>query len=514
MRKKITKKTCHSSIVWYNNINGKNQEIPRRNGMKLFKDYDQNQSYLLPPSLDEFVGPEHPARVISDVVDSIDISPITNKYNGGGSTAYHPRMMLKVIIYAYSQCVYSSRRIERALESDTAFMYLSGMQHPDFRTICLFRATHCEAISEIFVEIVRLCATLGMVELGHIAFDGTKLKANASIKQTKDKKALQKEMKRVKEEIKKLLKRAEEVDETEDAMYGPDNNGSGIPEEIKDKEYRLKKLQEAKKELEEEKLKKVNVTDTDARLMRNSKKVIQPGYNGQIGVDAKEQIIVAADITQEATDHHQLKPMLEQTEENLGKLPDEVSADAGYSSYDNLEYTEGREIDAYIPDNKIESLDKKEECEKRYDKSNFSYDEKAEQYTCPEGKPLVPYSKIEKDGRELTVYRGVECSECPVRKKCTKAEARTVTRDGREPLQEKMREKLRSDEGKVVYQQRGYTVEPVFGNMKWNRPKLMMAMRGKRKVKGEFLLMCIVHNIGKIISKVQAIPSEIMAVAG
>ncbi len=296
------------------NIDGESEKIPRGNEMKLFKEYDQNQSYLLPPSLNEFVGAEHSARVISDVVESIDISSIISKYNGGGPPAYHPKMMLKLIIYAYSQCVYSSRRIERALESDTAFMYLSGMQKPDFRTICIFRATHCEAISDIFVEIVRLCASLGMVELGHVSFDGTKLKANASVRQTKDKKALQKEMKRVKEKVKKLLKRAEEVDETEDAMYGPDNNGSGIPDEIKDKEYRLKKLQEAKKELEDEKLAKVNVTDTDARLMKNSQKVIQPAYNGQIGVDVKEQIIVAADVTQEATDHHQLKPMLEQTE--------------------------------------------------------------------------------------------------------------------------------------------------------------------------------------------------------
>ena len=481
--------------------------------MRIFKDYDQRQTYLLPPSLDEFVGPEHPARIINDVVDSIDLSPVTSKYNGGGSTAYHPRMMLKVIIYAYSQCVYSSRRIGRGLESDTAFMYLSGMQHPDFRTICLFRATHCEAISDIFVEIVRLCASLGMVGLGHVSFDGTKLKANASIKQTKDKKALRKEMRRVKEKIKKLLKRAEEVDETEDAMYGPDNNGGGIPDEIKDKEYRLKKLQEAKKELEKEKLKKVNVTDKDARLMQNSRKVIQPGYNGQIGVDTKEQIIVAADIIQEATDHHQLKPMLEQTEENFGKLPDEVSADAGYSSYDNFEYVEDKEIDAYIPDNKIESLDKKEACDKKYDKSNFSYDEKANQYTCPEGKFLVPHSKIKKNSRELTVYRSTDCKGCLVRKKCTKAEARTITRDGREPLQEKMRKKLRSKEGKVIYQQRGHTVEPVFSNIKWNRPKLIIMMRGKKKVRGEFLLMCIVHNIGKIISKIQAQPAEVMAVA-
>lgn len=201
-RKKRKKTACHSSIIWYNNINDKNHEIPRRNGIKVFKEYDQNQSYLLPPSLNEEVGPEHSARVISDVVESIDISPITSKYNGGGPPAYHPRMMLKLIIYAYSQCVYSSRRIERALESDAAFMYLSGMQRPDFRTICLFRATHCETISKIFVEIVRLCATLGMVELGHVSFDGTKLKANASIKQMKDKKAVQKEMMRGKRKVK------------------------------------------------------------------------------------------------------------------------------------------------------------------------------------------------------------------------------------------------------------------------------------------------------------------------
>jgi len=489
--------------------------------MKIFKEYNQKQTYLLPPSLEDFVGREHPARIISDVVDSIDISSVTSKYNGGGSTAYHPAMMIKILIYAYSQGIYSSRRMERGLKSDTAFIYLSGMQVPDFRTICLFRSQHADAISQIFIEVVRLCASLGMVGLGHIAFDGTKLKANASVRQTREKESLEKEMQKVKEEIGKLLKRAEEVDESEDLLYGKDNDGSGIPDEIKDREYRLKKLEEAKKQLEKEKLKKVNVTDTDARLMQDSKKVIQPGYNGQIGVDAKEQIIISADVTQEATDHYQLEPMVEQAEENLGQLPEQISADAGYSSYDNLEYVEGKEVDGYIPDNKMESLDEKEESKKRYDKSNFVYDEEADQCICPEGKPLIPHSKIEKNGRELTVYRGTDCEGCPVRKKCTKAQARTITRDGREPLQKKMREKLRSEEGKKIYQMRSYTVEPVFGNMKWNKHRLIMSMRGKRKVKGEFLLMCLAHNIGKIISKVQTIAEQdkvyyqpMMAIAG
>ena len=185
----------------------------------------------------------------------------------------------------------------------------------------------------------------------------------------------------------------------------------------------MKKLEEAKKQLEEERLNKVNVTDTDARLMQDSKKVIQPGYNGQIGVDAKEQVIVSADVTQDATDHYQLEPMVEQAEQNLGESLEQISADAGYSSYDNLEYVEEKEIDGYIPDNKL-------------------------------------------------------------------------------------REKLRSEEGKKIYQMRSYTVEPVFGNIKWNKRRLIMSMRGKRKVKGDFLLMCLAHNIGKIISKIQTVAEQ------
>ncbi len=524
------KKTCNSPCFCYNNINGKNAKTEQkfgRNAMKIFKDYNQKQTFLLPPAVDDFVGPKHPARIISDVINTIDISSIRGKYNGGGSTAYHPGMMLKVLLYAYSQGVYGSRRIERAVANDTAFMYLAGMQKPDFHTICLFRSKHAEAIKQIFIEVVRLCASLGMVGLGHIAFDGTKLKANASVRQTREKEALNKEIAKITAEIDGLLTRAKEVDECEDLLYGKDNDGSGIPDEIKDKKYRLKRLEQAKKQLAEEKLNKVNITDPDAHLMQNSKKVIQPGYNGQIAVDSQEQIIVATDLTQDATDHYQLEPMIEQVEQNLGALPEQISADAGYSSYDNLEHIEEKATDAYIPDNKIESLDEKEESETRYDKSNFTYDEESDQYICPEGKALTPYTKTtctrkgERKERVITVYRGTECGNCPVKSKCTKAKIRTITRDGREPLQEKMRQKLRSEEGKEIYKKRAYTVEPVFGNMKWNRPKLIMSMRGKKKVRGEFTLMCITHNIGKIIRKVQAKTEEsstcyrpVMAMAG
>lgn len=482
--------------------------------MKIFKDYNQKQTFLLPPSVEEFVPADHSARIISDVVDSIDISSIEGKYNGGGSTAYYPGMMLKILIYAYSQGIYSSRRMERGVISDTAFMYLAGMQSPDFRTICLFRSNHAEAVKQIFVEVVRLCASLGMVGLGHIAFDGTKLKANASVRQTREKELLKKEIAKITAEIEGLLKRAKEVDETEDLLYGKDNDGSGIPEEIKDKEYRLKKLEEASRQLAEEGLSKVNITDPDAHLMQNSKKVIQPCYNGQIAVDSKEQIIVASEVSQDATDHYQLKAMVEEAEANLGQLPEQISADAGYSSYDNLEYIEEKQTDAYIPDNKLESLDEKQEQEKRYDKSNFVYNEDSNHYCCPEGKTLTQYTKTQRKGREVTVYRGTDCIGCLVQAKCTKAEVRTIMRDGREPLQEAMREKLRSPSGKEIYRKRSYTVEPVFGDMKWNRAHLIMSLRGKRKVRGEFILMCLTHNIGKIIRKVQTKIEENQILSG
>lgn len=154
--------------------------------MKIFKEYRQEQNFLLPPSLDEFVPENHEVRIISDVVDTMDLSVLLDKYEGGGAPAYHPAMTLKVIIYAYSLGIYSSRRIARELKTDTAFMFLSGLQFPDFRTICLFRAEHADVLPQLFVDVVRLCASLGMVELGHIAIDGTKLRANASARQSKD----------------------------------------------------------------------------------------------------------------------------------------------------------------------------------------------------------------------------------------------------------------------------------------------------------------------------------------
>ena len=470
--------------------------------MKIFREYSQCQGLLLPPSLDEFVPEDHEARIVNEVVDTMDLSPLFAKYEGGGAPAYHPGMMLKVIIYAYSRDIYSSRSIAQELKTNTAFMFLSGLQSPDFRTICLFRAEHADVLPNLFVEVVRLCASLGMVGLGHIAFDGTKLKANASVKQTRDRDGLEKEIERIKEQMRQMIESSAKIDELEDVIH-PDGDGSEIAAELRKKEYRLKKLHEAKEVLEREKLEKVNVTEPDSRLMKDSRGVIQPSHNGQIAVDDKDQVIVAADVSQNATDHAEFAPMVERVERNLGALPDKGTADAGYSSYDNLEYAEGKRLDMYMPDNFLEALDEKEECEKRYHKSNFCYDGARDTYICPEGKALKRWAEQKREGKPpLIVYRGESCGECPVRERCTRGETRTVSRDGREPLLEAMRQKLRSEEGKRIYAKRGYTVEPVFGEIKWDGRKPAMDLRGSVKVRGEFSLMCLVHNVKKIVKRV------------
>ncbi len=470
--------------------------------MKIFKEYRQDQHFLLPPALNEFVPEDHEVRIINDAVNMLDLSLLLQKYEGGGAPAYHPGMMLKILIYAYSLGIYSSRQMVKELKTDTAFMFLAGMQIPDFRTICLFRSQQADILPGIFVEVVRLCASLGMVGLGHIAFDGTKLKANASVRQSKDSRGLDKEMERIKEKIKKMLEASARIDELEDKLY-PEGDGSEMPKGLIKKENRLKKLQEAKELLEREKRAKINVTDHDAPLMKNGQGKIQPAYNGQVGVDTHEQVIVAAAITQHEADNFELQPMVEQVKENLGALPKQGSADSGFFTYDNLEYAELNGIDFYLPDPLLRALDNDKEGKFRYDKSRFLYNALEDIYLCPEGKALRRLREQKrKDQLPLTVYRGESCGDCAVREKCTKRSLREIFRDGREPLLEAMRTKLRTEEGKQTYNKRMYTVEPVFGDIKWNRGKLMMSLRGKVKVNGEFCLMCLVHNVKKIIKGV------------
>ncbi len=455
----------------------------------MFKRYDQKQQFLLPLDLEEFVSENHISRVLNDLIDVVDISAIESTYSENGCPAYHPRLLLKILLYGYLINIRSSRKIEEMTETDTAFMYLAAMQKPDFHTICRFRSTHLDFIREIFSQIVMLCKEMGLIG-SSISIDGTKVKANASSKQSKNSDAIEKE-------IDKILRESIETDEREDEMYG-DSTPYKMPEELVDKKYRLEKIKAAKKKMDEEKLKKINITDPDAKIMKHKDGSLKPSYNCQVAVDEKEQIIVAANLVDEENDLHQIEPMIENVKETLGYKPTIVLADAGYFSFDNVQFLLDEEIDAYIPDNFYE-VEKRGKT-KKFRKLLFTYDEKKDSYYCPAAFE-IPFTRIQKRENEpdLRYYVCKYCSLCVLKNACTDSKNRAITRDPREHLMEDMRAKLNTEEGTEQYQKRMCTVEPVFGQMKQDRGFREFLLRGKRKAKIEFLMMCTVHNIKKIV---------------
>jgi transposase len=454
----------------------------------MFKKYDQKQQFLLPLNLESFVSEDHISRVINDLFDTVDINAIESTYSEEGCPAYHPRLLLKILFYGYLINIRSSRKIGGMTETDTAFMYLAAMQKPDFHTICRFRSTHLDSIREIFSQIVALCKEMGLIG-SSISIDGTKVKANASPKQSKSSDAIEKE-------IDKILRESIETDEYEDEIYG-DSTPYRISEELVDKKHRLEKIKAAKKKMDEEKLKKVNITDPDAKIMKHKDGSLKPSYNCQVAVDEKEQIIVAADLVDEENDLHQIEPMIENVKETLGYKPTIVLADAGYFSYDNVQFLLDEEIDAYIPDNFYE-VEKRGKT-KKFRKLLFTYDEMKDCYYCPAAFE-IPFTRIQKRENEpdLRYYVCKYCSLCVLKNACTDSKNRTITRDPREYLMEDMRAKLNTEEGTEQYQKRMYTIEPVFGQMKQDRGFREFLLRGKRKTKIEFLMMCTVHNIKKI----------------
>ena len=257
------------------------------------------------------------------------------------------------------------------------------------------------------------------------------------------------------------------------------------------------KIKAAKKKMDEEKLKKVNITDPDARIMKHKDGSLKPSYNCQVAVDEKERIIVAADLVDEENDLHQIEPMIENVKETLGYKPTIMLADAGYFSYDNVQFLLDEEIDAYIPDNFYE-VEKRGKT-KKFRKLLFTYDVKKDCYYCPAAFE-IPFTRIQKRENEpdLRHYVCKYCSLCVLKNACTDSKNRTITRDPREHLMEDMRAKLNTEEGTEQYQNRMCTVEPVFGQMKQDRGFREFLLRGKRKTKIEFIMMCTVHNIKKI----------------
>jgi len=478
------------------------------------RNYNNKEMLLFPASIGDYLPEGHLAWVIDEVVDQLNLQCLYGKVPSVGNPSYHPKMMLKLLFYGYAASIFSSRRIARALESDVAFIFLSGMQKPDFRTISDFRKNNLKELSNMFVQIVRLCRQLGLIELGHISLDSTIIEASANGGRFYDKEGLAKEEQKIQDRIKKLLDTAQKIDSKEDELYGPDLRGDELPKELSSRKERLKKIQEAKKKLEEGQ-KKVSLTDTDASYQRLKSGLVKAGYRAQASIDAKHQVITACDVTSERTDNHQLLPLIGQTEKNLPELTEQpsviISADSGYSSMDRLKILEEKpHIDAYIPDviYQGKARGKKVSEDSPFHKVHFRYDQKKDVYICPEGKELSYIRRAQNEGGQWgSIYKCRQSRQCPHFGACTiNSRGRQIFCYDNADVLQRMRQKLDTEKGKEIYRRRKVIVEPVFGNIKQNLGFWAFRLRGLTKVKAEFTLISIAHNIRKMAKHLRQEP--------
>jgi transposase len=447
---------------------------------KTYRAWNPDQTWLLPPSPRDWLPEGDLVYFMLDVVKTLDLSGITRKYEGEGRgfPPFHPRMMVTLLLYSYCLGVYSSRRIQKRCERDAAYRVLVGEDVPNFRTISDFRKLHLAELEGLFVQVLKLCAEAGLTKVGVVSLDGTKVKANASRHKAMSYEYMQKEEERLRKEIADLLGKAQSADEAEDALHGSDARGDELPDELARREARLAKIQEAKKALEEQALAAAkaeeerrraeeearrqagesprprkpvdptpapkaqrNFTDPESKIMKVPNKGFDQCGNAQ-AVANEEQIILAADVTAEANDKQQVKPMVGQAEENLQAAGVEekigaLDADSGYYSEENVSFLEAETIDPYVATERL----------------------KHNEQIPPESSDPIP--------QDLTPKQKMAC-------------------------------KLRTPNGRATYARRKGMIEPIFGQIKQVRGFRQFLLRGLGKMRAEWRLVCLTHNLLKL----------------
>ena len=439
---------------------------------KHFRPWNPEQSFLFPPAPRDWLPENHLVYFLLDVVPQMDLRPILQPYQAEerGQPPYHPTMLVTLLLYGYATGTFSSRRLMARCETDVAFRVIVGQDVPDFRTISDFRKRHLAALEGFFVDVLKLCARAGLVKVGRLALDGSKVKANASRHKAMSYDYMLKEEQRLKQEIKALLAQAEEADETEDRAYGRDRRGDELPEELARRQGRLQKIRQAKAALEAEARQQAraeeaerqrqgkppsgkgpeqarpepkaqyNFTDPESQVMKVSNKGWDQCINAEVVVN-EHQIIVAADVTDEANDKQQVRPMVEQMKQNLAAVgvrerAKEMVADSGFYSEANVAYLEAEGIDPYIATERL----------KHHERIA------APRGRCPQG---------------LTA-------------------------------KQRMARKLRTKRGRERYARRKAMVEPVFGQIKHGRGFRQHLLRGRKKMRAEWRLVSLTHNLLKL----------------
>ncbi|MCY3777226.1 MAG: IS1182 family transposase [Candidatus Aminicenantes bacterium] len=478
-----------------------------------FKAYpkDYYQSQLFPANVFDLLPKDHECFLYRELFEQLDTSEVEARYSRRGQRAYAPRQIISILIYAYSRGVFSSRQIEQRCREDLGFMYIAGRNCPNFRVLSDFRKDHGKFFRACFKQTVALAMALGLVSLGHVSLDGSKFKANSSKHKAMSYGRLKEKEQELCEEIEALTAQAERCDEEEDQAY-QERTGYELPEDLRDKKRRLKKVREMKQALEarEEELrpgqeiedkKQISFADPEARIMKD-KGDFEYAYNAQISVDGESQVIVGQHVSQAANDSQEVRPALEEMEDATGRLPEKLSLDNGYYSGKNLQEVSDRQVQAYVATDRGEKPGKGDldESERHLVKADFRYDEQQDGFHCPGGQ-LLTLKTARRTGHR--VYQGdVEvCRSCVYYRRCCRSKsgaARTITSDGKEPLRRAMNERMRQPESQTIYARRKTIVEPVFGQIK-NSGFRGFGLRGKEKVAGEFSLVCAAHNLKKII---------------
>ena len=460
----------------------------RRNN---FRPYDQRQRFFVDVSKDSFLEEKHPARIIDLVVEGLDLSELYEQYSDEGNPPYHPKMMLKVLFYAYYIGVMSSRTIWDCVINRADFMYLAAGQVPNFRTINTFRLRHLPGLAALFTEIVLLCRRLGMIGFEHLAIDGQKIQANANFKKSKNLKGLRSEYEKVRAGLEKLLSR--EISE-----YVSQETVDKRATRLKNKLEKLSGFQKQLEALKDEE-KRLNMSDEEAAVMRHKDGTSKPSYNHQSAVDEKCGVSTAVRTSQTGDKPEDLELIVDASNENTGGSHKTVSGDSGFCSYEMLVNTEERPEEFYVPDTRFEQSKKDPEEKKKYGPEDFHREEEGN-YRCPAGHPMQHAGTFDgADGARLDRYVGTGCEGCAKKAKCTKAAVRSLQIDTREPYRRKMRDKLRSDEGREVYMKRQGLVEPGHGNDQRNKGWKQHHLRGLEKATAEFVLVRIAANLAKII---------------
>jgi transposase len=439
---------------------------------KQFRPWNPDQPFLFPPAPRDWLPENHLVYFLLDAVPQMNLQPILHPYQAEerGQPPYHPTMLVTLLLYGYATGTFSSRRLMARCETDVAFRVIVGEDIPDFRTISDFRKRHLAALEGLFVDVLKLCAKAGLVKVGRIALDGSKVKANASRHKAMSYDYLRKEEQRLQQEIKALLAQAEETDQAENKSYGPDRRGDELPAELTRRQNRLEKIQKAKASLEAEAREQAraaeaerqregkppsgndpeqakpepkaqyNFTDPESQIMKVSNKGWDQCINAEVAVN-EHQIIVAADVTEETNDKKQIKPMVEQMKRNLAAVGvtekvKEMVADSGFYSEANVEYLVEEEIDPYIATERLKHH---------------------EQIAAPRGR-------------------------CP----------KSLT------AKQRMARKLRTRRGRERYARRKAMVEPVFGQIKHGRGFRQLLLRGQKKMRAEWRLVSLTHNLLKL----------------